>query len=419
MKNFKVNTGHFLTGMLLLLCIVGNVNNVSAQKILNEQETRIVEEAQNDLSKAISDPAMEQSERLRLVERSAKTLKQYGQPPAFPKGNIPLKTLMQRNFDEASKQYNDVNELRNKLNKMNLEAKMKFINALQIEVVEEQIKLLVPGSELEYDMSMDLVGTVLGWNIVEGVNQGDVDDARSLVALLKKSAQNNKLAIQLDELFKDHQFNMQELHRDLNMVGPLEAQLRKKYEMAAASEFVFKDYEGASATQKEKAQMATKTIKTNEPKLNASNEDFKETKFYYRLIKIETVKKVNNEMYIKSIEVSDNAMSASVTPPKPKEPFTTTANWNSPPSTIYPGDVVTLTAKGTGDARIKIEASNSRTVFCEGVRDSGGNGNSTVNFSWKVSGGSENMYISVNTLVTANTWGWTAAWFNYEYVVIE
>lgn len=218
-----------------------------SQRVLNESETAIIEEAYTELQDAISNPDLPQAERLRLVERSAKTLKEYGQPPAFPEDDIPLKKFYQHNYEEASKQYNDVNELRNKLNKMNLDAKMKFINALQIEVVEEQVKLLIPGSELEYDLALDLAGTVFGWNITQGFNKGEVDDANDLVKLFKKSAAENKLAGQLDELFRDHQYNMQELHRDLIEVGPLEAQLRKKYEIAEASTRTMIGFEGAEA----------------------------------------------------------------------------------------------------------------------------------------------------------------------------
>jgi len=240
-----INTSGKFSGLLFLLIFFFTNQQLCAQKVLNEQETAIVLEAKAELQEAITNPDLPQSERMRIVERSAKTLKEYGQPPEFPEGDIPLKILMKNNYGQAEKQYNDVNGLRQKLNSMNLDAKMKFINALQIEVVEEQVKLILPGSELEYDLALDLVGTVFGWNITQGFNQGEVDDANDLVKLFRKSAETNKLSGQLDELFKDHQFNMQELHRDLNMVGPLEAQLRKKYEMAAASVFTIKGYEGA------------------------------------------------------------------------------------------------------------------------------------------------------------------------------
>ena len=151
---------------------------------------------------------------------------------------------MQGNFSQATKQYNDANILRQEINSKQLDAKMKFINALQIEVVEEQVKFLIPG-KAPVELSKDLVGTVFSWNVAEGFNQGKVDDAKTLVELFKKSAEANKLSGQLDQLFKDHQFTVNNIHRDLKMVDPLEAQLRKKYELAAASIFTIKGYEGA------------------------------------------------------------------------------------------------------------------------------------------------------------------------------
>jgi hypothetical protein len=219
-----------------------------AQKILSEMETYYVMEAHSELKKALSDPAMDQAERLRIVERSARTLKEYGQPPAFPNGDIPLKQLMQGNYNQARDQYNDVNDLRRQINTMNHEARMKFINQLQIEVVEEQVKFLIPSKGVEshvFNLSKDLVNTVFDWNIAEGINRGEMDDAKTLVELFKKSAAANKLSGQLDKLFNDHKFTMENLHRDLNLVGPLENQLRKRYELAAAGTHTIKGYEGA------------------------------------------------------------------------------------------------------------------------------------------------------------------------------
>lgn len=243
--NQNSNTSGKLSGIIFLIIFFYANQFVYAQKVLSEQETAIVLEAKAELQEAITNPHLPQPERLRLVERSAKTLKEYGQPAEFPEGDTPLKLLMKNNYVRAEKQYNDVNKFRQELNSKNLEAKMKFINALQIEVVEEQIEMLIPGGDAACELSVELVKTVFDWNIVEGFNEGKVDNAKSLVNLFKKSAETNKLSGQLDELFKDHQFNMQELHRDLNAFGPLEAQLRKRYENAAASTFTLKGYEGA------------------------------------------------------------------------------------------------------------------------------------------------------------------------------
>ncbi len=244
MKHTHRYYGRLLPIVLLITFFAVQSRQALAQKVLDEQETRLVFEAQNELYKALSDPDMELNERTILVERSAKTLKELGQPSGFPSGDIPLKEFIQANFDKASKQYNDANALRQDLAKMQLDAKMKFINALQIEVVEEQVKLLVPG-KAPIELSSDLVGTVFNWNIAEGVNGGKVDDAQDLVEIFRQSAKANKLSGQLDKLFNDHKLNVNDLNRDLKMMDPIEAQLRKKYEIAAASTFTRRGYEGA------------------------------------------------------------------------------------------------------------------------------------------------------------------------------
>lgn len=48
---------------------------------------------------------------------------------------------------------------------------------MQIEVTGEQIKMLIPGVT-PIDLSSDIVSTVFGWNIVDGVNQGGKGDAK-------------------------------------------------------------------------------------------------------------------------------------------------------------------------------------------------------------------------------------------------
>ena len=215
-----------------------------AQKILSEMETHYVLEAQQQLNAALSDPAMDQAERLRIVERSARTLKEYGQPSSFPNGDIPLRQLMQSNYNQARDQYNDVNEMRRQINTKSHEARMKFINQMQIEVVEEQVKFLLPGVQ-PISLSKDLVNTTFDWNIVEGFNEGEMGDAKKLVELFKRSAAANKLSGQMDQLFNDHKFTVENLHRDLKMIEPIEAQLRKRYELAAAGTHTLRGYEGA------------------------------------------------------------------------------------------------------------------------------------------------------------------------------
>jgi hypothetical protein len=161
-----------------------------------------------------------------------------------------------------------------------------------------------------------------------------------------------------------------------------------------------------------------KAANIKELKTDSGNKDeFKETKYYFRLVKVEPVKKINNPNYVTNITATKNSMGADVKPPKPKEPFSVSASWNEPPAIFYPGDVIVITANGSGDVRLRIEASNDRSMLCQGVRETSGT-SSIVNFKWKA-----NAYgyfnIEVNALVTGNGWGWTSTFYKYETVIIE
>lgn len=231
--------------VLMLLLFSSMVFTVSAQKVLNEQETRWVNEAHEQLENALSSIDMPQDERIRLVERSAKTLKEYGQPAAFPSGSIPLKIMMESNYNQSRREFEDANNLYQYLSTKLVDQQLKIVNTLQIEVAEEQIKLMLPGLPAPYELSKDLVSVFFKWDVAEGFNQGTYGDAQSLVARFKKLAETKELIKVLESLRESQQMSMQNLHRDLNMVGPLEAQLRKKYEVASASTRTMQGYEGA------------------------------------------------------------------------------------------------------------------------------------------------------------------------------
>jgi hypothetical protein len=415
LKHFNISA----VGVLIVMGIHIAGTKVNAQKVLSVTESRYVTEAYADLEETISNPVLTESSRIWLVEKSAKTLKEYGQKPAFPNGDIPLKVLYENNYNRGMQEFNDANNLMMAFSNKVLDSQLKIINTLQIEVVEEQIKIMLPGLPAPFELSKDLAATFFKLDFAEGFSAGKYSDASSLVTRFKQLAETKTLIKQLESFTAAHRESMQNLYRDLNMVKPLQERLRKRYEIAANSTPVQQGYAGAILPKNQMPENADHPLNTPEPEIVENDDGFKETKFYYRLLKTETVKKVNNPGYVESISVAQNSMSASVNPPKPKEPFTTTAKWGSPPSAIYPGDLVIITAKGTGDARIRIEASNSRTLFQQGVRTTEGDGNSSVVFKWEVGGGSENMAISIHTSVTANTWAWTASWFMYEYVVIE
>lgn len=232
-------------GLLAFLLFCIHAVPVLGQKVLSEQETRWVNEANGQLQDALSNPAMSQDERMRIVERSARTLKEYGQPSAFPSGTIPLKITMESNYNQIRREYEDANDLYKYLSTKLVDQQLKIVNTLQIEVAEEQIKIMLPGLPAPYELSKELVSTFFKWDIAEGFNQGTYGDAKSLAARFKKLAETKELIKVLESMRKSQQMSVQNLHSDLQMVGPLEAQLRKKYEISSASTRVMQGYEGA------------------------------------------------------------------------------------------------------------------------------------------------------------------------------
>jgi hypothetical protein len=249
MKNYHEPPGTFLIGVVILFCGIMAGTQVFAQRELNTSETAIVEEAFNELQEAISDPHMPQAERLRIVERSAKTLKEYGQPYAFPEGDIPLKRMMEYSYKQGRKEFEDANDLKMALSNKLLDRQLKLINTMQIEIAEEQIKIMIPGLPAPYELSKELVSKVFNWNIVEGFNTGTYGDAQSLVRRFKQLAELKMLGKELDNLYGAQQMSANQLSRDYKMVDQIEAQLRKKYELADAGTHVLVGLEGATLPQ--------------------------------------------------------------------------------------------------------------------------------------------------------------------------
>lgn len=236
--------------LFILFVLLGINVKVFAQRVLTESEMAIIEEAHAELEEAISNPQMPQVERLRIVERSAKTLKEYGQPPAFPDGDIPLKKYFQENYNQCQQEFKDANDLDNLFSSKLLDQQLKIINSLQIEVVEEQIKIMIPGLPAPYELSKDLVSTFLKWDIVEGLNTGVYGDAQSLVKRFNQMAKSKELIKALQDLKNGHRVSMQNLYRDLKMVDPLEAQLRKKYEVAETSTITMTGFKEGTVSKK-------------------------------------------------------------------------------------------------------------------------------------------------------------------------
>ena len=290
---------------------------------------------------------------------------------------------------------------------------------MQIDVVENQIKFMLPGNTI-ISLSKDVVTTVTDWDIVSGVNSGASGSAKSLADRFKRMAETKELLKVLDAIYNSQRTTMKNLLAYLKKVMPLQELLRKRYQMSEAGTNTLTGYNGAtaynsgSATKTSQAATASNSAtgkqNTNANENVSEEDDFQETKYYFRLVKAETVKKINKSMYIESISNSENSMSASVKPPKPKEPFSVSASWNSPPIEFYPGETINIKAKGTGDVRMTVEAFNADSHYASKNSVYEG-GNYSVDFSWKVNAYGS-LYITVQARVKAHVYAWSST--SYE-----
>lgn len=230
--------------LFLLIFCVFSVYKTTAQKVLSEQETAMIEEAKANLNKALSDPEMSETERIKLVEQSAVKLKEYGQPEAFPQGEIPLRKMMDDNFEQCKDQIVELSNWSLNLEHQTLDQKLKLINTLQISVAENQIKMLIPGST-PVSLSQDVINSVFDWNIVEGTNGGQRGDAKGLAQRFKQLAQAKELVKKINLLIEDQKRTLPLIDKDRKQAKLMEAKLRQKYNNAAASAFTRKGYEGA------------------------------------------------------------------------------------------------------------------------------------------------------------------------------
>ena len=129
---------------LVILCFVITFG-AGAQKVLSEQETMWVLEAKAELDQALSDPELDEATRLAMIERSAKILKEYGQPWEYPEGDIPLQKFMEDNFDQCKERIAEMSDMSLKVRSNTLDKQIEIINQIQIEVGERQLQMLIPG----------------------------------------------------------------------------------------------------------------------------------------------------------------------------------------------------------------------------------------------------------------------------------
>lgn len=237
----------------LLICIFTAAlfitQSANAQKVLNQTETNWVNEAKSELQRALTDMGMSEEERIGIIEKSARTLKEYGQPPAYPTGKIPAAEMMDMNFELCKRNNVELNNWWLNLKQISKDEKIKLINAMQIEVVEKQIELILPGGNGAIQLSQEAIGNAFGWNIVEGFNQGEKNDARDLAEWFKTLVERNELTDKISLLINDEKESLKKINEDRTKFKITEAKLRQKYKMAEVTTQTMKGYAGAKTAE--------------------------------------------------------------------------------------------------------------------------------------------------------------------------
>lgn len=231
-------------GFLLVGFLFGLSEKLQAQKVLSETETNWVLEAQAEMEKALNDPSLTEQQRLEMVEHSARVLKEYGQPSAFPEDAIPLKKQTDEKFEMYKTQITELSNWSLDLEFQSLEQKNKLINSMQISVAEEQIKFLIPGVT-PIQLSKDAVNTVFDWNITDGVNQGARGDAKGLVERFRKLAETKELIKKINLLVENQKDSLRKVYVEKEKYDLLDKKLRERNEYARASTITQRGYEGA------------------------------------------------------------------------------------------------------------------------------------------------------------------------------
>ena len=232
-----------ILSLLFAVYFVFTGHSAFSQKVLSEQETQWVIEAKSNLEKAYSDPALPEQERLLMIARSARTLKEYGQPPEPLTGESPLRRLMENNYEAQKGEFLNLNNLINELNKGVFQRKMKLINEMQIDNISEQIKFIVPGFA-PVSLTKDLVSTIFEVDIsgFSGGQRTAIQEMKKKFAALAKA---EKTIGNLEAIKKIEKEAAVKLDKDREEVIILEGKMKKTYEDAAAGTSTFKGYENS------------------------------------------------------------------------------------------------------------------------------------------------------------------------------
>lgn len=235
------------TNLIVLVILLFVTPSLWAQKPLNSSEEALVSEAKQELNKALTEETMAEDSRLKIIERSAKTLKEYGQPTAFPNGDIPLKANVAKRFRLSMGNNIYTNDLRAVFSNLILEDQLKILRKMEVEVAEQQIKLLIPGNGL-FEFSKDAVQTVFDWNSVDGFTGGSIGEAKNMVQRFNKLATSKKLLAELDKLYDEENKRLNKYYSQLEAIDALQARLRTAYNNAANSVSTFAEFRQPGAT---------------------------------------------------------------------------------------------------------------------------------------------------------------------------
>ncbi|MDD3861255.1 MAG: hypothetical protein PHW83_13765 [Bacteroidales bacterium] len=231
----------------------------NAQKVLSKTETSYVNEAKSELLVALSEPDMLDVQRIKTIRRSAVTLKEYGQSPVWPDGDIPLQVFMDQQFEQCKDEIAAMSDWVLKLENQTLDQKMKIINTMQIEVIENQVQMLIPGST-PVQLSADAISTVFGINIVEGVNGGKRQDAKDLADKFKQLAQSKELVKSINVLIENHRESLRLIDEDRDLLRQKVILWKRVFIDAYNGAFTFKGYEGAVLATEDKPVVRTNSI---------------------------------------------------------------------------------------------------------------------------------------------------------------
>jgi hypothetical protein len=152
--------------------------------------------------------------------------------------------MMNDNFDQCKSQISELSAWTLELEKQTLDQKLEIINDIQIDVAEEQIQMLIPGSST-VQLSSDVVNTVFGVNIVEGMHGGKSSDAAKLTSKFQELAKTNKLINHINQLIEHDKESMSMIAKDRQELETKIPSWEKAYKDAEAGTFVLKGYEGA------------------------------------------------------------------------------------------------------------------------------------------------------------------------------